>query len=79
MMWWSGSWGWAAWLGMSLAMLAFWAIVVWLIVITIRGSSWGAPWGRPRSADELLDERFARGEIDEDEYRHRRDLLSSRK
>jgi putative membrane protein len=29
-----------------------------------------------RSAHEILAERFARGEIDEDEYRMRRDVLS---
>lgn len=28
-----------------------------------------------KAADRLLDERFARGEIDEDEYRHRRAVL----
>jgi putative membrane protein len=28
------------------------------------------------SPRQILDERFARGEIDEDEYRRRRDLLS---
>ena len=27
------------------------------------------------SASQILDERFARGEIDEDEYRRRRDML----
>ena len=34
-----------------------------------RGSWWVS------RADEVLDERFARGEIDEDEYRRRRDAL----
>jgi putative membrane protein len=29
----------------------------------------------PSSAEEVLAQRFARGEIDEDEYRHRRDAL----
>ncbi|MGN6244842.1 MAG: SHOCT domain-containing protein [Motilibacteraceae bacterium] len=31
-----------------------------------------------RDAERLLDERFARGEIDAEEYRTRRDLLRSR-
>jgi putative membrane protein len=29
----------------------------------------------PSGAEEVLAQRFARGEIDEDEYRHRRDAL----
>jgi len=32
---------------------------------------------RRTSADDVLDERFARGEIDEAEYRRRRDVLNS--
>jgi putative membrane protein len=28
------------------------------------------------AARRILDERYARGEIDEEEYRHRRDMLS---
>lgn len=35
------------------------------------GSGPGTGW----SARRILDERFARGEIDEDEYQRRRDLL----
>jgi putative membrane protein len=35
------------------------------------GSGLGTDW----SARRILDERFARGEIDEDEYRRQRDLL----
>ncbi len=31
--------------------------------------------GPPPEAHRILDERFARGEIDEEEYRRRRDLL----
>jgi putative membrane protein len=40
-----------------------------------RGTGSGAG-GRP-SAEQLLAERFARGEIDEEEYRHRRDVLAA--
>ncbi|SFO41149.1 putative membrane protein, partial [Pseudonocardia ammonioxydans] len=35
----------------------------------------GPPQARP-SARQILDERYARGEIDEDEYHHRRDELA---
>lgn len=57
-----------------LAMIAFWGLVIALAVWAIgfvvpRGA------GPSTSARELLDERLARGELDADEYRHRRELL----
>lgn len=77
MMWWS-DWGWGAWLAMSLMMLAFWGLVAWLVVALVRGPGRDGWWGRSESARDVLDERFAKGEIDENEYRQRRELLSSR-
>jgi len=69
MMWYSG---WA-WFWMCIAMLAFWALVAWVIVTLVRQSNLG---GRgDGDAEGLLEERFARGEIDEDEYRRRRQLI----
>ncbi len=35
-----------------------------------------APPGNSSTARQILDERYARGEIDEDEYQHRRSALS---
>ena len=64
-------WGAGSWLVMGFMMLLFWALVAGGIVWIVRGS--GAP--TPQPARQLLDERFARGEIDEDEYRRRRGLL----
>ena len=74
-----GGWGWGGWLAMSLMMLLFWALIVAGVVALIRTSR-----REPRNtsgsdeAQRLLDERFARGEIDEDDYRHRRELLTRR-
>ncbi len=69
-------WGWHsgwAWFWMGLTMIIFWALVAWVIVTLVRQGDSG---GRESSdAQGLLDERFARGEIDEDEYRRRRDLI----
>jgi len=55
---------------------------MWLIwIVLIFGIVWavGGPRSstepRPRTPRELLDERFARGDIDEDEYRSRRATL----
>ena len=78
MMFWSGHWGWGAWLGMSLGMLVFWGLVAWVIVVLVRSSGWRYDSGRSDPRD-ILDERYAKGEIDEDEYKHRRELLSSRR
>ena len=58
---------------MSLGMVAIWALVVGAVVSLIR---------RPRDSDArtndaraILDERLARGAIDEVEFRARRDAL----
>lgn len=76
MMWWpDGGWGWGGWLIMTLTMLAFWGFVAWVIVTLVRQP--GPRPGADRNAEEILAERFARGEIDEEEYRSRRDLLRS--
>jgi putative membrane protein len=48
-------------------MLGIVALVVWLIV----RSSHGNAGGHSSSAREILSERFARGEIDADEYHDR--------
>jgi len=80
---WGYDWGWGAWLAMSVMMVLFWGLVIAGIVVLVRyltGARQGGPpaahsdRGRP-SAEELLDERFARGEIDQDEYTRRRELL----
>ncbi|MBI1843331.1 MAG: SHOCT domain-containing protein [Actinobacteria bacterium] len=77
MMYWNGgSWSWLGWLTMTIVMFGFWGLVAWLIVTLSRGSSGG---GGPlqRSAEDILAERFARGEIDEDEYTNRLNALRS--
>jgi putative membrane protein len=72
-----GGWGWGAWLGGAVMMVAFWALVFWAIVSLVR-----RPSGDVRSATEtpndVLAARFARGEIDADEYDRRRRVLQAR-
>lgn len=78
---WGGGWGWGAWLAMALMMLVFWGGLITVIVVAFR--SWGrhgeasAPGATSARDDALgvLDGRFARGEIDAEEYASRRDLL----
>lgn len=79
-MWWfHGAWGWAA-LAMTLVMVSFWVILVWLFVESHQRGPWEAsPRRRSPTAEQILGERFARGEIDEDEYRRRLDTLHGRR
>ena len=63
------TWG---WIGMSIGMIVFWGVLVGGIVLAVRGL--GDHRREPeRSAgpEQLLAERFARGEIDEAEYHDR--------
>ncbi len=63
---------WWAWVAMSIGMLAFWGLVLWGVFYFMRGGSQQTPG---RSADDILRERFAAGEIDEPEFRKRSDAL----
>lgn len=64
----------------GLMMLVFWGVVIALIVLAVRWLSdngRGANGGTNGSnARNILEERFASGEIDEDEYRKRKAILS---
>jgi putative membrane protein len=85
MMFWYGhdmsGWG---WFGATLSMIAFWALIIAALVLLFRslsrptaGSSQNVASRTPPSAEELLAERFARGEIDEEEYERRLRVLRS--
>ena len=71
------TWSWEAWgLGTMLLMLVFWGLVVVGIMFAIR---WAVGVGQaratPDSALTILRERYARGEIDHDEFEaKKRDL-----
>ncbi|HEU4980329.1 MAG TPA: SHOCT domain-containing protein [Solirubrobacterales bacterium] len=59
-------------------MVAFWAVVIVLVVWLVRSLGFGRQRSRRGvSAIELLDQRLARGEISPDEYKERRDALGS--
>jgi putative membrane protein len=65
------------WLGPLFMVLPL-ALLVALIVLLVRwlgGGSGGAD-GRVRTARDILDERYARGEIDREEYQRRRDDIA---
>ena len=70
-----GPWGW----GMGVGSILFVALIVIGILLVARPPSrgeWGGEGGRDDDTGRrILDERFARGEIDEDEYERRRRTL----
>ena len=74
-----GDWGVGEWLAMSAMMVVFWGSVIALGVWVARSFSSGdrRPGGRGPDPDAVLAERFALGEIDEDEFRRRRETLHS--
>ena len=77
------------WLPMMIVMIAFWGGVIWLAVALIRRPNHTlhsvapgltaqppAPSPHTPTAQEILAERLARGEIEPDEYRQRLDVLN---
>jgi putative membrane protein len=46
-----------------------------LALVAWRFARWGPPWRHRFGGHSVLDEMYARGEIDADEYRRRRDVL----
>lgn len=74
MFWDHGGWGSWDWLAMSMMMVAFWGLVIALILWVTRSARTGRTTDTARAHD-VLAERFARGEIDAEEFTHRRELL----
>jgi putative membrane protein len=84
MMIWNSGWAWWQASLMWLAMIAFWALLIWLIYALVTGVTGR---GRQPERDEerhgddarrILDERLARGEIDIEEYQRLRDVIEGR-
>ena len=78
MMWWNNGMGWGGWIVLALTMVAFWSLVVFGVVAIFRGDrDTHLANHQPRERDplQILDERFARGEIDVDEYHARQKVL----
>ena len=80
MMWyWGDGVHWWGWLVGFLTMAAFFGVLVWGIWFVVTGVARSRDGGPPPGdAARILDERLARGEIDEDEYRRLRDVLQGR-
>lgn len=68
--------GWGGWILMAAVMIAFWALVVFAVIAIFQGARRApTPTGYRHDPLQVLDERFARGEIDESEYHARSGVL----
>jgi putative membrane protein len=72
---------WWGWLLMVVGMVGFWGLLIAVVVVLLRGpgQSRGSDPGRRPDPEEVLAERFARGEIDADEYHQRLQVLRGRR
>lgn len=77
---WDDGWGWGHMIFGSAMMVAFWGVIILLIVLAVRwlgSAGHGVPPSGPvgKTAVDILKERFARGEIDKAEFEERRRAL----
>jgi putative membrane protein len=79
MWWWNTGWSWWGWFGMTLSMVVVWGLVIWAVIMLVRYLTPPANKvltdARRDTPGETLANRFARGEIDEQEYEHRLAVL----
>lgn len=78
---WHYSWGWGHMIFGSVMMIVFWGGIILVIVLAVRwlgGDSERGAGLQPRTKTplDILYERFARGEIDKEEFEERKRLLS---
>lgn len=81
--WMHGGWGWVSMSLMMVMMVLFWGAVIFGVVWLIRGTTQGGshasePPPRNESPTEILERRFAEGEMSEEDYRARREVLAGR-
>src|SRR5512133_3645084 len=79
--WMHGGWGWMSL--MMVMMVLFWGAVIFGVVWLIRGATQGGSHAgerppRNESPIEILERRFAEGEMSEEDYRARREVLAGR-
>lgn len=76
--WWPGN-NPNGWIGMIIGLIIFVAAIIVLIVILLRPKHTDQYRDHSRESQDnsirILDERFAKGEIDEEEYKKRKEIL----
>lgn len=78
---WDGGWGWGSWTLLTFVVVLFSASVTVLVIAAIRyladrrGTAASGPVSWQKQPEDLLNERLARGEIDDDDYRQHLALL----
>lgn len=75
-----GDFGWGWMVLMVVIMVLFWAAVILGIVWLVRGGAtgdWSLPVRRSETAADILERRFAEGDLTVDEYRARREVLAN--
>jgi putative membrane protein len=78
MFWYDHNMGWWGYAGMGIGMVLFWALIIVAIVALVRFSMadrQSRPFAPQPSPEQVLADRFARGEISETEYRERLAVL----
>ena len=77
---WDMGWGFGHMAFGGLMMLLFWGAVIAVVVIAVQRLGGGSPGTRTQPSDkralDILQQRFARGEIEKEEFEERRRLLS---
>lgn len=74
--WHHGGAGWPGWFFGIVGMVLFWGLVIWILLTVTRTGWWRSKTdGSQRSAEQILAERFARGEISEQDYQDRLRVL----
>ncbi len=73
-----GSWGWGGMIFGTIMVIICIALIVGAVVLVLRWTGLGGSTvaGGANKARHTLDERFARGEIDKDDYEERKRVLS---
>jgi putative membrane protein len=77
--WYGGGMGAGAWMFMGLFWLVLLGLIIWAVVRLLPGRDGGSGHGGagPETPEEILDRRFARGEIDLETYQAQRAALVS--
>jgi putative membrane protein len=75
--WYGGGMGLMGWLFMGTFWVALLALIVWLVVRLLPSADRAGDRGSVDSPEDILDRRFARGEIDDETYAAQRTALTA--